>query len=287
MAITAAIRQWSQILLTELAVVIGEIIRFIPGFVVAVLAVVVAWIAGRILERLTVLVLEGIKFDEMLARGPVDFTSLEVAEAKAPPTRIIAALVSWATFFFLGLAPAADILGLTVARVLVERIIDFVPTVLAALLVMGAAILIGVLLRELIRSVLATSNLPFGRESGWVAYALVVMFGLGLALQVLHISTSVSTAILGAVGATVGLAVAIGFGVGTRGVFGAVAAGRELRDRFSEGDEVMVENYTGTVERFGLDAVQLRTPQGLVSIPNYIFMHKIVVKKSLPPRRAA
>lgn len=287
MAISTAIRQWSQALLGELAVVAGDIIRFIPGLIVATLALVIAWIVGKILERLTVLILDAVKFDEMLARGPVNFTALESAEAKAPPTRIISILVFWTTFFFMGLAPAADALGLAPARVLIERVIDFIPIALAALLAVVAAVFIAGLIRESISSTLATSNLPFGRELGWLGYAIVVVFGLGLAFQALKIATPVLTVVLGVVAGTVGLALAIGFGIGARDVFGAMAAGRELRDRLSEGDEVAVENYTGTVERLGLDAVDLRTPYGLVSIPNHLFIQKIVVKKASPPRRAA
>ncbi len=287
MAIVAAIRQWGEMLLAELAIVAGDVIRFIPDLIAAALALVFAWIAGKILERLTILGLERIKFDEMLARGPVDFSSLESVEAKAPPTRIISILVFWAVFFFLGLAPAADILGLAPARIWIERIIDFVPVVFGALLVLAAATFIAVLTRELIVSILTTSNLPYGRELSWLGHALIVIFGAGLALQVLRVTTPIITAGLAIIGGTVGLALAIGFGVGARDVFGAIAAGRELRDRLSEGEEVTVEGYTGKVERLGLDAVQLRTAQGFVSIPNHLFIQKAVMKKASPPRRAA
>ena len=286
MAITTAIRQWSEDLIARLVLVGAAIVRFIPGLVVAILALVVAWIAGKILERLAVMGLEAVKFDEIMARGPVDHAALERAGAKAPPSRIAGALIFWATFFFLGLGPAADALGLQAGRVLVERVIVFLPAVLGALLVVAAAFFIGGLLLEALRASVTASNLPFGRELGWLAYFIIVLFGLGVALTVLDMTTSVILAVIGVAGGTVGLALAIGFGVGARDVFGAIAAGRELRDRISEGDEVTIDSHTGTVERVGLDAVELRTAYGLVSIPNTLFIQKVVVKKAAP-RRAA
>lgn len=263
------------------------IIGFIPALVVASLAIVIAWIIGKILERLTVLFLEAIKFDELLATGPISPAALEVAETQAPATKIISVFVFWATFFFTGLAPAANLLGLSAARALVGRLISFVPLVLASLLTVGAAVFIAALVREAIRSILATSNLGYARELGWAAYIVIALSGLGLALKVLRVSTPVLMAGIGTVGATVGLALAIGFGLGAREALSAIAAGRELKHRLNKGDEVAIDRFAGTVEKLGLDAVDLRTPQGMVSIPNSLFLQRVVVKKESPPKRAA
>ena len=287
MAIVTAVRHWSQALLAQWTIVITAIIRFIPPLIVAVLAVVIAWIAGKILERLVVFILEAAKFDELLARGPVNHKALEAAGADGSAARMISILVFWATFFFMGLAPAADVLNLSLARLLIERLIDFVPVVLAALLTLAAAVFIAGLIREAVRSVLATANLPFGRELGWSAYVVIAASGLGLSLRVLRVSTPMLTAVITATAATVGLALALGFGLGAREVLGAIATGRELKNRLTEGDEVTIDRYTGVIERLGLDAVDLRTSDGLVSIPNSLFIQKVVARKTSPPRRAA
>jgi len=287
MAIMTAVRHWGQALLAEWTGVAGAVIGFIPLVIVASLAVVIAWIVGKILERLVILVLEAAKFDELLARGPVNLPAVKAAGATAPASRTIALLVFWATFLFMGLAPAADILKLTVARVLFEKLIGFVPVVLAALLTIVAAVFIAGLVREAIHSVLATSSLPFARELGWAAYVIIAISGLGLGLRVLRVTTPVLTAVMAAAGATAGLALALGLGLGARDVMGAIAAGRELKNRLAPGDEVTIDRYTGTIERLGLDAVDLRTPEGSVSVPNNLFIQKAVLKKATSPRRAA
>lgn len=286
MAVTTAIRHWSQALISSLTKAGSGLIDWLPGLIVAVLAVVVAWVVGRILERLVVLGLEAANFDELLARGPVNHNALESAGVKVPPSRLTGTLIFWVVFFFLGLAPAADAIGLARGRVFVERVIAFIPAVFVALAVIAAAFFIADLLREVIRSTLTTANLPFGRELGWFSYLVMVIFGLGLALQALSVPSPVITAGLALAAVAVGLCLAIGFGLGSRDVFGAITAGRDLRARLAEGDEVVVDDYAGTIERLGLDAVDLRTSHGLVSIPNQVFIQQVVEKKSTG-RRAA
>jgi small-conductance mechanosensitive channel len=169
---------------------------------------------------------------------------------------------------------------------LVLEIIAFIPPVLGALLIVVAAYFIAVLLRETISSTLATTNINFGSAVGWIGFVTVVVFGIGVALNLLNVGSSFIIGTIAVVGVTIGLALAIGFGIGARDVFGAIAAGRDLKDRLVEGDEVVIDEYEGTIERLGLDTVDLRTPAGLVSIPNNLFIEKAVVKKA-PPRRAA
>lgn len=287
MAIFTAVRHWGQTLLAQWTSVIGAIIGFIPSLIAAVLAVVVAFIFGKILERLVVIVLEAAKFDELLARGPVNPKALAAAGVKRSVIGTVSTIVFWATFFFMGLVPAADVLDLALAGILIERLVDFVPVVLLALLTIAAAVFIAGLIRDLVRSVLATANLPFGRELGLTAYVVLVISGLGLSLRVLRVSTPLLTGAMAVLAAIIGLALALGFGLGAREVLGAIAAGRELKDRLSEGDEVTIDRYSGVIERLGLDAVDLRTPDGVVSIPNSLFIQKAVTRKTAPPRRAA
>jgi small-conductance mechanosensitive channel len=285
-AIVRAIREWSESMLSVLAAAAGDVIAFIPGLIVAVLALLVAWLVAKILERVSFLVLDAVKFDELLARGPINYQALKAAGVRQTPTRMVSVLVFWALFFWLGLAPAAEAVGLGAARVLVLEIIAFIPPVLGALLIVVAAYFIAVLLRETISSTLATANLNFGSAVGWIGFVTVVVFGIGVALNLLNVGSSFIIGTIAVVGVTIGLALAIGFGIGARDVFGAIAAGRDLKDRLVEGDEVVIDEYEGTIERLGLDTVDLRTPAGLVSIPNNLFIEKAMVKKA-PPRRAA
>jgi hypothetical protein len=285
-AIVGAIREWSETMLAILAAAAADVIQFIPGLIVAVLALLVAWFVAKILERVSFLILQAISFDELVARGPVNYQALKAAGTRQTPTRMVSVLVFWALFFWLGLAPAAEAVGLGAARVLVLEIIAFVPPVLGALLILVAAYFIAVLLRETISSTLATANLNFGSAVGWLGFVIVVVFGIGAALRLLNVGTNFIVGTIAVAGISIGLALALGFGIGARDVFGAIAAGRDLRDRLVEGDEVVIDNYEGTIERLGLDTVDLRTPLGLVSIPNNLFIEKAVVKKA-PPRRAA
>lgn len=287
MAITTAIRQWSQSLVEDLALITGEIIKFMPDLIVAVLALLVGWIAAKILERLVFLALQAMNFDEFLARGPVDYDALESFGSRLDtPARMASLLVFWSTFFWFGLAPAAGLLRLDFAQVLVKRLLSFTPAALTAALILAAAVFIGDLIRRMISSLWTTSGLPFGRELGWAVWILLTGFGISLGLVVLGLRANIFIPGIGAVAATVGLALAIGFGIGARDLFGAIAAGQDLRNRLAEGDEVAIENYSGTIEHLGLDSVELRTPTGLVSIPNNLFVQKAVVKKG-QERRAA
>ncbi len=287
MAIIADMRRLSDVLLSKLSQTVEAVWQFIPNLIVATLGIILAWIVAKIIERFLSLVLESIKLDELLARGRVDNKALDAAGVGASPTRMIAVLGFWTTFFFVGLAPAADLLQLKAGRLLMERLIGYIPEVLGAGMILAAAFFIGGLLREVIAGVIAVAGLGYARESGWLVYLLVVVIGFGLALSALGLDRPLILAVAAVLSVASVSTLAIGFAFGARDLFGAIVAGRELRGRLAIGDDIIIGDYTGKIERLSLAAVFLRTVEGTVSVPNHIFIQTAIVKKSEQVNKAA
>ena len=287
MAISAAIRRLSDTLLSKLSQTVEDVWQFIPNLIVAALWLMLVWIVAKVVERFLSMAFDSIKLDELLARGPVDNKSLDLNGVSLSPTRMIPVLSSWAIFFFFGLIPAADLLKLKAGRLLLERLIGYIPEVLAAGMILAAAFFIGNLLREVIRGLMIVARLDYARESGWVVYLLGVIIGFGLALSALGLDRPLILTVVAVLSIAIVLTLAAGFVFGARDLFGAIVAGRELRDRLAVGDDITIGDFTGTIERFSLVAVLLRTVEGTASVPNHIFIQKVIVKKNSQVNKAA
>ncbi|MCK4268806.1 MAG: mechanosensitive ion channel [Actinomycetia bacterium] len=293
MAVIIEIRKLGELLLAQIIHVAEAILAFLPSLIAASLAVLFGWILGKVLQYLINYVLEAVKFDELLGAEPINHEVFESAGLKVSLSQLLGTVIFWATFFFFGLAPAADMVNLESGRVLIERVIGFLPEVFGALLVLAAAFFIAGLLRNIFLAVMAPSNLRFLQASSWLIYAIFIVFGFGLALNVLGVAGSLVvdrflvTVLLGAGGLGLTLAAAIGFGLGARDVFGAIIAGYQIRDRLAVGDRISIDDYSGVVEQMGLAAVQLRDAERIISIPNHLFFQKVILKKRQEQKKAA
>lgn len=293
MAVIIEIRKLGELLLSQIIHVAEATLAFLPSLIAASLAVLFGWILAKVLQYLINYVLEAVKFDELLAAGPINHKVFESAGLKVSLSQLLGTVVFWATFFFFGLAPAADMVNLRSGRVLIEQVIGFLPEVFGALLVLAAAFLIAGLLRNIFLAVMAPSNLGFLQASSWFIYAIIIVLGFGLALNVLSVAGSLVldrflvSVLLGAAALGLALAAAIGFGLGARDVFGAIIAGYQIRDSLAVGDRISIDDYSGVVEQIGLGAVQLRDAERIISIPNHVFFQKVILKKREEQKKAA
>ena len=106
---------------------------------------------------------------------------------------------------------------MVVAQV-VERFLLFIPHVLAAVLVVAAGLLIGRFLGEIVQNAATANRIQGSIILSKVVNLVVVVFSAVMALEQLGVDTSIMTSSAQIILATLGLALAIAFGLGGRDV---------------------------------------------------------------------
>ncbi|MGD9904791.1 MAG: hypothetical protein AB7U83_15110 [Vicinamibacterales bacterium] len=204
----------SSTLLASLRNSWNEMIGVLPDVLLAVVLLVAGWLLARFLRRLCVRVLRWLRvdhfaersgFEDFLVRGGVDMTAVT----------LIAGAVYWLVLLGVFLA-LLDALGLQAARVLLERLANFVPNLIVAvgILVFGSLLarIAGALVMSYLSNVGATAAVPVAALTRYALLAFVVF----MAAEQLAVRSEVLVSGFQIAFAAVCLAAALAFGLGGR-----------------------------------------------------------------------
>ena len=184
-----------------------DVITFVPKFIGALVILFVGWLLARIIYRGASRLLQGMGLDRLLERAGLG-ERIKAAEITA------ADLVARAIYWFLLLVVlllAAQTLEVDHLSSLLSALISYLPLVVVAIIIVIVASAIGAFLAEV--------STPWSRDHSirWlpeVARWMVIGFGALAALNTLNIAEEIVNTLFIAVVSTVGISIAIAFGVG-------------------------------------------------------------------------
>jgi len=193
--------------------VLSEMASLVPGLVALVMAVLiaaaVAWILGRLLRRS----LMSFQFDERVRRWG-GAPALEWSPARSP-TALVVGVVEW-TVVFVGFVIGVSAFDLTLTSALVIRLFQYLPNVLAAIVVLVAGTIIA---RFLSRSVLigaVNMNLQYARLLSAGVRWMVMVVAVAMALEHLAVGGAIIRLAFGILFGGIVLALALAVGLGSK-----------------------------------------------------------------------
>ena len=200
---------------------------FLPNILAAILILLVGWIVAKVLRAAVGRGLRLVKFPVLADKAGID-GFLEKGGVKRTSTDLLAMLVYWLVMLIV-LVMAVNALGLEEASHLLERILLYIPNVIAAVIVLAVGLYAANFFGALVRTAAANAGIE---EAGFVAalsrYALII-FTFAIALEQLKIGQEiVVNGFLMLFGAA-SLAAALAFGLGGREL-----VGRYLEERFGK-----------------------------------------------------
>lgn len=202
-------------------------VKVLAALAVAVLILVVGLYISRLVSSFVKRILNKISFDEKTSKLGINELCVRFGLGKSP-TYIIAFVLAWAVIFY-ALVLAADVLHLAVLRDLFTQFLTFIPTLFASVLILFAGMLFGKLMGNIIENSSRANNLKGGVFIAKAVNAFIVFFGALVAVENLGIATQLVSNIVVIVLASLGLAFAIGVGLGSKSL-----AEEFLRDLFKK-----------------------------------------------------
>lgn len=270
------VEAWRQVLVNSLTELAGTTAVFLPSLIATLVILGIGWLVSRLVAAVSERVLLQLGLDRAAARLGVS-VRLREAGVSLTPSHIVARLVFWVLMLTF-LLSAVETLGLSAVTATIARLIAFLPNVIAAGLIFVLGLLLARLVRNLVSSGAAAAELPQAPRLGSLAEIVVALVVGVVALEQLGIETqmvvTVVTAIVGAVGVTVGVA----FALGARPVITHILAGHFLRQSLASGGSVEVGGQRGVVERVGAVDTLLRNEEHSWSIPNGRLIEEIVIR---------
>ena len=191
-----------------------QIILFLPRLAAALGTLMVGLFIAKMVERGTDLLLHRIGFDRWMREGGVT-EALERAGTYLDPSTVLAKLVFW-TVMLLVILLAANALGITAVDVLFGQLIEYIPHVITAVIVLVLGILLGEFVKDLVLA--SAGGLPGGPSLARAAKAAIVLLSVFMALEQLDIAEDIVLVFFIAVVGAAALAAGIAFGLGGRDV---------------------------------------------------------------------
>lgn len=220
--------------------VFGELI---PALLGALIIVFAGYLLAKVLERLVDRFLRRVGLNKMLERGGV-MQAVERSGAHLNPSRVLANLVFWLVMFAVILV-AANALGLESLASVFGELVSYIPSVIAAIVI----ILVGIVLGQFVGGLIAASAgaLHGGRALARVGSGGVILLAVFMALQELGIATDIVTTAFAILFGAIALAIALAFGLGSRELAGEIT--REWYGRYKkERDDAVAREAEGDAE---------------------------------------
>jgi hypothetical protein len=193
---------------------IYQIFAFVPKLAAALGLLLVGLAVAKMIERGTDLGLHKIGFDRWMREGGVT-EALERAGTKLDPSSVLAKLAFW-TVTLLVILLAANALGVTAVSVLFAQLLEYIPHVITAVIVLVLGILLGEFIKDLVLA--SAGGLPGGIGLARAAKAAIILLSVFMALEQLDIAQDIVVVFFIAVVGSAALAAGIAFGLGGRDV---------------------------------------------------------------------
>lgn len=194
----------------------AKIMAFLPELIGAIIIFVAGLIIAKLVKVAVVRLLRLVRFDSAADKTGIK-GFLEKGNIVKTASEIIGALVYW-FMMLLVLIASLDALGLPIVSDIMNDIFLYIPNVVAAIIVLILGILFANLIGAVVRTAASNAGFSTAEGLGKIALYAIVFFSVSVALIQLGIGQEiVAAAFIIAFGATA-LALALAFGLGGKEV---------------------------------------------------------------------
>jgi hypothetical protein len=193
---------------------IFQIAAFLPRLAAALGILMVGLAIAKMVERGTDMALHRIGFDRWMREGGVT-EALERAGTTLDPSTVIARLIFW-TMMLLVILLSASALGIAAVHILFAELMAYIPSVIAAVVVLIIGILLGEFVKELVLA--SAGGLPGGSNLARAAKGAIILLAVFMALEQLDIAQDIVLVFFIAVVGAAALATGLAFGLGGQDV---------------------------------------------------------------------
>jgi small-conductance mechanosensitive channel len=211
---------WQSVVLMEPAkAVFAQIVQFFVNVLLVICILLIGWlISNFIIKPVVTRLLRTVKLDELSDRIELD-SLLAKGGIKYSLSELIGVICYWLSIL-ITVVVAVNSIGLTVAAELLQKIVLFVPSIIAAIFIIILGMFVATLLRNIVRTAATNAGLSQVNLLSKLVEILVLVFAIITALKQLAIDVRIIEFAISIALAAAGLAVALAFGLGCKEMAG-------------------------------------------------------------------
>lgn len=190
-----------------------QVAAFLPTILAALTILIVGTLVAKTIRQVVIKVFESLQLSKAVAKTPIEHF-LQNAEVGTKIEVVIGGIAYWLVMLIV-LQSVVSILGLYSLSLLLERVLEYIPRIVSAVLVLFIGILLAGLVEVVLKGSLRTVAARSSRLLGKVASYLVVTIAVMAAVSELGIANEFILILF--VGLVTALALGIGLAVGLGG----------------------------------------------------------------------
>jgi len=256
----------------------AQVVDLLPKIAAGLGIVILGYIMAKLVGKGIVALSKKLGLEKASDRSGLT-KSMQQAGIKRSVSQIVGMVVFWLVMLVF-LVAAFDIVQVPGMTTALEEVVNYIPNLLSAIIV----VVLGLLLASFVRGLVATgterAGLTYGQQLAKACYWLLAMITFVTAFEQMKFEFALLQQVILIAFAAVAVALALSFGLGGREAMSGILSGYYVRQRLQAGDYVKVGDMEGTVREVGAVATIIESEKdGMMhrhTIPNSKMLNEAV-----------
>ncbi|MDE2040830.1 MAG: hypothetical protein KGI59_00355 [Patescibacteria group bacterium] len=210
------VQNWGDALTQSLINVWYGVASFVPNLILAIVILAIGWIFAVLMEKLVESIIKSLKVDAALKSAGVEDV-VKRAGHNLNSGMFVGVLVKWFVIVVFLMA-AFDMLGLARVTEFLQSVVDYLPQVIVAVLILMVAVIVANAMHKVVLASARAASLKSAELLGRITKWAIWIFAIIAALFQLGIAPGLLMLIVQGFIVAVGLAVGLSFGLGGKDV---------------------------------------------------------------------
>ncbi|MDP5140391.1 MAG: hypothetical protein NWP83_07970 [Spirosomaceae bacterium] len=271
--VLAALPNLKEVLINTLESFISKFIEFVPNLVVAMIVIIAGVFIGKLLAKVVDKVLEQIGFNK-LGDKINEIEAIKKFDLDIKLSKVVGKVLYYFVLLVFIIA-AADTLGVPAITSMVLLLVEFIPKIISAAIMMLVGVLLADILRKFVSDLCASFNIASGKLISSAVFFFVLTIVIIASLAQAGINTDLLEFKFSVLVCGIILAFSIGYGFASKEILLNIISSFYSKNKYKIGQIIEVDGVKGEV----LDTtISLKTGDQITVLPLRVLQtHKIII----------
>ncbi|MBB3838637.1 hypothetical protein FHS57_002643 [Runella defluvii] len=255
----------TEILISTLTKLINQFVEFVPRFIFAAFILLIGYAVAKGLAVITSKVLSRVGFDK------IGDKLNEVSIVKQLQTEIkLSHIVSKVLYYFIMLGFVTDAtrtLGVGAITSLVEKLVNFVPQLIVAAIMLQIGVLVSEAIKNAVVSICKSFNVPSAKLIGSIVFSFFLVITIISALGQAGVNTELLESSFNLLMGGIVLAFAVGYGFASKDILANLLSSFYNKNKYQEGQIIQIDDVKGKIIALDTTSITLETGESKTVFP--------------------
>lgn len=213
---------WEGLLVGPGKAALLQIGTFFLNLGLIILILIVGLVIAKIVRNIVVHILKAVRLDTLSERARLD-ELLQKGGVKYTLSELLGTICYW-LLVLVALVVAVNAVGLSMAAELLNRIILYIPNVIAAIFILVLGSFLARVVGNVVQAASANAGLAQSKFLAKIVEVVIIIFALAITLEQLNIGKTVVGLAVNIILASLGLGFALAIGLGCKDIVGEAVA---------------------------------------------------------------